>query len=184
MILEERYVHFICEQKLTQGQFLLLYLMYKNRLDLIALYKETYPADDGTMIGKMWVEDLIKRGFIEQSEKGVKLAVKFKEIFCNKIDVAEELLRVYPSTTEIQGKIVPLTAIDIIEVADLYIEKIIDNRKEHEEVLKDIEYGIIHNMLNISIKKFIQSKYWLAIRKVRKTMTDDTHISKQSNSFG
>lgn len=184
MLLEEQYVNFICKHKLTQGQFLLLYLIYKERLDLIQLYKSTFPADDGTMIGRLWIDDLVSRGFLIKEGNHTKVTLLFKQQFCNKIDVAEELLKVYPSTTEIDGKIIPLTAIDTIEVANLYITTILDNREEHEEVLKDIQYAVQHNMINIGIKKFIQSKYWLAIRKKRKTTSTDGIVLKQSQSFG
>lgn len=184
MLLEERYVNFICEHKVTQGQFLLLYLAYKKRMDLILKYKQTYPADDGTMIGKRWIDDLVDRGWLIKLEDNYQVSTKFKEIFCNKIDVTEELYSIYPSTTEINGTIVPLTAIDSVQIANLYSEAILDSIKEHEEVIKDIKFGIANNMINLSILKFVQSKYWLAIRKKRVSTTDDTHISKQSQSFG
>lgn len=184
MLLEERYVDFICESGLTQNQFLLLYLTYKKRLDLILKYKQRFPTEDGTMIGKFWIDDLVTKGFIVMEGNKGTITLKFKQIFCNKIDIAEELIDAYPSTMEIQGKIVPLTAIDIIVVADLYIEKILDNRQEHEEVLKDLAYAVKNNMINVSIKNFILGKYWLSIRKKRKSTTDDSHIAQQHNSFG
>lgn len=184
MLLEEKYVNFICENKLTQGQFLLLYLAYKRRMDLIVKYKQVFPADDGTMIGKFWVDDLVNRGWLEQVGENFQVSVKFREIFCDEITVTEELFNVYPSTTEINGSIVPLTAIDSIQIAKLYNEAILGSITEHLEVLKDIKFGIMNNMLNLSILKFVQSKYWLAIRKKRITTIDDTHESKQSKSFG
>ena len=101
-----------------------------------------------------------------------------------RLSLQEELLKIYPSTMVIDGKIIPLTAIDTIEVANLYIDKILDNREEHEEVLKDIQYAVQNNMISMGIRKFIQSKYWLAIRKNRKS-TDSTGVkSKQTQSFG
>lgn len=184
MLLEERYVDFICEHNITQGQFLLLYLVYKKRLDLVLKYKQKFPTDDGTMIGKRWVEELFDRELLIKKDNKTEIGIKFKEVFCNKIDTAEELLAIYPSTMEINGKIVPLTAIDTITVADLYTPKILDCKKEHEEVLKDIEFAVIHDMINLSLKNFILSKYWVSIRKKRKATTDDTHTSKQANSFG
>lgn len=184
MLLEDRYVHFICDNNITQEQFLVLYLTYKRRLDLVEKYKQTFPNPDKTVIPKYWIADLVNRGWLVKTEKGHDVSVTFKQLFCNKIDVAEELLSIYPSTTEIDGKIVPLTAIDTIEVADLYIDKILDNRLEHEEVLKDIKYAITHNLINLSLKKFILSKYWLSIRKRRIATVDDDHISIQTRSFG
>jgi len=184
MLLEERYVNFICENKLTQGQFLLLYLAYKKRMDLILKYRQTFPADDGTMIGKIWVDDLINRGWLEKTGENLQVSVAFKTIFCDKIMIAEELFAIYPGTTEINGTIVPLTAVDLIQVAHLYDEAIMNSIEEHEEVLKDIKYAKTNNMLNLSILKFVQSKYWIAIRKKRKTVIDDTHEAKQDKSFG
>jgi len=184
MLLEERYVNFICENKITQGQFLLLYLAYKKRMDLILKYKQTFPADDGTMIGKYLMDDLINRGWLEKVGENLQVSPAFKTIFCDKVTVAEELFAIYPSTTEISGTIVPLTAVDLIQIANLYDDAIMNSIIEHEEVLKDIKYANENNMLNLSILKFVQSKYWLAIRKKRITTTDDAHESKQSKSFG
>jgi len=184
MILEERYIDFVCEHKLTQGQFLLLYLAYKKRMDLILKYRQTFPADDGTMIGKYLLDDLVNRGWMEKIGDNLTVSTKFKGIFCDKIMVAEELFAIYPSTTEINGTIVPLTAVDLITIANLYDEIIMSSITEHEEVLKDIKYAIENNMINLSILKFIQSRYWLAIRRKRRSTTDDTHESKQSKSFG
>lgn len=184
MLLEEHYVNFICENKLTQGQFLLLYLAYKKRMDLIHKYKQTFPADDGTMIGKYLIDDLVTRGWLIKVEDNFQVSPAFKTIFCDKVMIAEELFSVYPSTTEINGTIVPLTAVDLIQIANLYDEAIMNNIAEHEEVLKDINFAIMNNMLNLSILKFVQSKYWLAIRKKRIITIDDTHISKQAQSFG
>lgn len=184
MLLEERYLDFICEHNLTQEQFLFLYLIYKGRKDLIIKYKTTFPNEEGTMIGKIWIQKLFDKNWLVHTDKGIEITTKFKEIFCNPIDVAEELINVYPSTMEINGKIVPLTAIDTITVSNLYMPKILNNQAEHDEVLKDIKYGIIHNMIGLSLKNFILSKYWLSIRKIRKATVDDTHTSKQDKSFG
>lgn len=184
MLLEERYVNFICENKITQGQFLLLYLAYKKRMDLIVKYRQTFPADDGTMIGKYLLDDLINRGWLELVGENFTVSDKFKGIFCDKVMIAEELFAVYPSTTEISGSIVPLTAVDLITIANLYDEAIMHSITEHEEVLKDIKYALQNGMLSLSILKFVQSRYWLAIRKKRIATTDDTHISKQAQSFG
>jgi hypothetical protein len=184
MLLEEKYVNFICNNDLTQGQFLLLYLVYKNRLDLVKKYKETYPTQDGTMIGQLWIDKLFQKEWLIKNGNKTEVSIKFREQFCDKIDIAEELILLYPSTMEIEGKIVPLTAVDVMEFADLYYMKILGSQAEHLDILKDIKYGIENNMLNISIKKFVQSSYWKALRKKRVASIDDTHESKQHKSFG
>lgn len=192
MLLEERYIDFICDNKLTQGQFLLLYLLYKKRGDLIVKYKKHHPTEDvekdKSMIGEYWVNDLIAREYIVTIEVNGKntyqVSDKFKAIFCNPIDVADELMHAYPGTMEIDGKIIPLTAIDTIVVANTYGKAILDSYQEHLEVLKDIQYGIENNMLSIGLKTFINSKFWLVIRKKRLLFVVGDEETKQTKSFG
>lgn len=192
MLLEERYIDFICEHKLTQGQFLLLYLMYKKRGDLIVKYKKHHPTDnvaeDKSMIGEYWVNDLIKREYIVteviDGKNTYQLANKFRKAFCNPLDIADELVSAYPSTMEIDGKIIPLTAIDTVIVAQTYGKAIMESQEEHLEVLKDIEYGKENNLLSMGLKTFINSKYWLALRKKRLLFVDGDNSSKQNNTFG
>lgn len=188
MLLEEHYVEFLIEHKLTQEQFLLLYLIYKGRKDLIIKYKNTFPTSDNTMIGKYWIDDLIKKGFIEFKDTTNNaiptVSLKFREIFCNPIDVAEELLKVYPNTMEIDNKIVPLTAVDIVWVAKEYSNAIKGSQQEHLEVIKDIDFAIKTNALSLGLKAFINSRYWIGIRKKRLVTNTDDLQSKQNQTFG
>ncbi len=192
MLLEERYIDFICEHSLTQGQFLLLYLLYKQRGDLIIKYKKFHPtenvSEDKSMIGEYWVKDLIRREYIVTVEVDgrdtYQVSDKFKAIFCDPYVVAEELIMAYPSTMEIDGKIIPLTAIDTVVVANTYGKAILDCYTEHLEVLKDIKYGKENNMLSIGLKTFINSKFWLGIRKKRLMFVDGDNETKQTNTFG
>ena len=52
MILEDAYIKFLIEHNLTQSQYLMLHLIYKNRGDLVKQYKDKFPSEDGTMIGQ------------------------------------------------------------------------------------------------------------------------------------
>jgi hypothetical protein len=168
MIVEDSYVSFLIEHDITQAQFLLLYLIYKNRPDLIRKYKEKFPSDDGTMIGQYYTDDLIKKGLlIKSKEDKITLSTKFLSIFINKHEACEQIFSVYPTHYNKDGMDIPLTAMDRNIFANLYDTYIQSSILEHLEVIKDIQYAKENNILNIGIEKFLKSKYWLIIRPKR-----------------
>jgi hypothetical protein len=169
MILEDSYLQFLIEHKLTQGQFLLLYLIYKDRGDLILKYKENFPTEDGTMIGKYFIDDLLKKGFLEESltTGTITIGKKFKEAFINKHRATEEIFDIYPTHFSKDGVDIPLTAMDRNVFANLYDITIQSSFLEHEEILKDIQFGKEKSMLNLGIEKFLKSHYWKVIREIR-----------------
>lgn len=168
MILEDSYIKFIIDNKLTQGQFLLLYLLYKNRPDLIKQYKERFPSEDGTMIGQYFIDDLFTRGFLEKLASGtIRVTKVFLEAFINKHTASDQIFDIYPTHFNMSGTTIPLTAMDRNLFADLYDIAIQSSIHEHLEIVEDIHYAIKHELLKIGIDKFIKSKYWTVIRPMR-----------------
>ena len=167
MILEDAYVKFLIEHKLTQGQYLLLHLIHKGRPDLIKAYKENFPADDNSMIGSYLTQDLFNKGFLEKRGEVVVITSKFLEIFISKHTATEEIFDIYPTHFSKDGVQIPLSAMDRNVFANLYDAAIQSSVIEHIEVVKDIKYAIEHNLLMIGIDKFVKSKYWLTIRPKR-----------------
>jgi hypothetical protein len=47
----ERYINFITTNKLTQAEFLFLYLIRRKNHEAMVKYKEAFPSEDGSMIG-------------------------------------------------------------------------------------------------------------------------------------
>ncbi len=169
MIAEDAYVNFLIKYDLTQSQVLLLHLLYKKRVDLIRRYKEVFPNDDGTMIGEVFVNDLIKKGFLVKNPEteSIKLGTKFYEAFIDKDEACEHVFSIYPTHINKDGVELPLSAMDrnvFANLYDIYIKSSVD---EHLEVIKDIEYAKQNNLLNIGIEKFLKSKYWLVLRPKR-----------------
>ena len=181
MILLDKYVKFITTHKLTERQMLILLLVYYKREDLIGLYKKTY--DVKILITKENKEVLYQRGFLITDDSGNNvLTKKFKDYFIDKDIATDEIFDIYPVSMMHNGITIPLKGMDRSIFANLYIMAIMGSIDEHQEVIKDIEYGKVHNMLNIGIEKFLKSKYWLGIRKARlenktiidtKTLTDN-----------
>lgn len=167
MILEDSYVKFLVEHGLTQNQYLLLHLVYKKRPDLIKVYKQAFPSDDDTMIGQYFIDDLFKKGFLEKKGDTIVVSSKFLEAFIDKHTASDEIFEVYPTHWSKDGVSIPLSAMDRNVFANLYDKAIGSSILEHLEVVKDINFAIQENLLNIGIDKFVKSKYWLIIRPKR-----------------
>lgn len=168
MILEDSYIGFLIQNKLTQSQYLLLHLVYKQRPDLIKAYKETFPSGDTTMIGQYYIDDLFRREFLIKKQDGtIELGEAFLSIFINKHTASEEIFNLYPTHWIKDGVSIPLSAMDRNVFANLYDIAIQSSILEHIEVVKDIKFAIQENLLNIGLDKFVKSKYWQMIRPKR-----------------
>lgn len=168
------YVEFIAKNKLTQAQFLLLYCLRFNETDAINNYKRAFPTDDGTMIGKPSIQDLMDRGFIvhigdSNRISDYKITDKFNHAFiANHFMAGEELQRAYPGYVIINGANIPLTTMDSYQLANLYAERIKYSIEEHLQVIEDVKYGRDHNLISSKIENFVKGEIWLKIREIRR----------------
>lgn len=181
MINVDSYVPFIIKHKLTQQQFLLLYLLYTERVDLIKKYKASFPTDDGTMLGKYFTDDLIKRKFLNKSISGnvmsITLTDKFTKLFENVDSMCEQILSAYPAFTMSSGGTkMPLTLVDIDELKMIYLNVVGIDPVEYKEILSDIEYGKKHSLINYRIDKFFKSLFYKKIRELRRGETRDVNV--------
>lgn len=168
----ERYVKFITDNNLTQRQFLFLYLRYMDRFDLMKKYMEKFPTEDGKFLGGVELKDLIEREFIIKVEdtgkaKDYKIGDNFKKIFIDKHIAADQLLNAYPSFMVSDGKKMPLTLMDKYDLMNTYANRIAHSIEEHEEVLKDLKYGLDNDLIKFKIENFIRSEFWVHLRKLR-----------------
>lgn len=168
MILIDQYINFIIANQITPTQYLLLHLLKESRLDLIKRYKEGFPTEDGTMIPKEEIKELVDKGFIIKDGKKFMLAIKVHDLFVTPEKAVDEIYDIYPAFLESdKGVSIPMNSMDKEVFKNIYIPKIMGNVKEHQEVLKDIEYGLEHNLLRMGINKFLTSEQWKGIRKLR-----------------
>ena len=167
MILLESYINYIIIHKLTQEQFLLLHILYQERKDLLDKYKKAFPNEEGTMISKYQINDLIRREFIIKTKTGFKLGKKFLEIFVDSDLATEEIYELYPPFIERNGVSIPLTTMDRRLFGKIYINKIKGSYDEHEEIKKDIQYAINYGLISTGIEKFLTSEQWKTFRKLR-----------------
>lgn len=173
MILLEPYIKFLIEHDLTQDQFLLLELLYHNRIDLIRKYKKQFPTDDGTMISKYLISKLVDKEFLLVKNNQYALGNKFIEIYVTPEIATNEIFNLYPPfIIKDNGVQVPLTSMDRNIFKNIYIRKIKYNLKEHKEILKDLKYGVDKGLIKIGINKFLTSEQWKAFRNMRKKEKD------------
>lgn len=164
-----RYIDFIVKHKLTQSQFLMLYLIRRKSFSVIEKYKKAFPTEDGTMIGLINIQDLIDRGFLEKVEDlNYIVTDKFNNIFLsNHFIAADEFWSLYPGFVNINGKNIPLTNMDKYAFSNIYGERIDYSVDEHNEVIKDIKFGRENNLITSNIENFVRSESWHKIREVR-----------------
>lgn len=169
----ERYIDFITKNKLTQAQFLMLYLVYRKKIACINRYKESFPTTDGSMIGDANKLDLIKRGFLVKVGEGTsnndyEITEKFTDLFYKDItNAANQVWDLYPGFIKINGINTPLTNMDKFRFANIYGERIDYSIDEHKEVVKDVQFGRANDLLRTNIEKFVTSEGWLKLRSVR-----------------
>lgn len=173
MVIEiEDYVDFIVKNNLTQTQFLFLYLLHFERYDLMKKYMSKFPTEDGTFLGIGLREDLVNRNFIiktseEATASSYKIGEAFKDIFIDKIVAGNEFWDLYPIYVMSNGKRLPLNLMDKYDFYRLYGQRINYQRKEHEEVMKDLQYAIDNYLIFGKIETFVKSEQWQSIRKIR-----------------
>ncbi len=172
MIDTDRYIPFLKKNKLTSNQFLLLLLIYEKKWKLITEYKLMFPTDDGSMIGKFPLEDLIQRGFINKVKDNPKadsyiITKKFTKIFCDEFEAGNQIWDLYPRIIVSGGVEFALKLTDKNEFRKEYHKRIRGNYEEHLEVIKDLEYAIENRLIKGKIENFVKSEAWTDIRKER-----------------
>lgn len=168
MINHTDYLDFLFTTGLSQPQFLLLYLIYKKDQDSINRYKERFPTGDGTMIGKYYTKQLIEEGWLTvTTDKTLKVTHKFRKYFVINETALNELLDIYPPFIDKEGVNIPLVTVDKYQYSLKYNRRIMKSVREHDEVVKDLQFGIDKGYIRFGIVKFIDSEMWIPLRKLR-----------------
>jgi hypothetical protein len=168
MILHKFYLQFLFKTGLTQSQFLLLHLIYNKDQKYIDMYKERFPTDDGTMIGKVPTQQLLNEGWLTvNKDRILQVTDKFKEYYVIDEIALEELIQIYPPFYDKGGVKIPLVTVSKHEYSLKYGRKIYNSYQEHKEVMKDLQFAVNNNLINFGIAKFIDSDMWIKLRPMR-----------------
>ena len=183
------YLDYLIEHKLTQQQFLFLSLLRLNNKELVRKYKSAICSDGDKIIGDVLLDDLIHRGYVNwdgktNTFKSYVLTDKFLDIFVDKYIAGNEIWNLYPSIVQSGGRTFPLSLMDKNEFRELYFNAINGSRLEHEEVMKDLTYGIEQSLIKGKIDMFVKSEFWLELRKLRLgTVKSITNVKSLDNEF-
>lgn len=178
MINVELYLNFVLKTKITQSQFLFLYLIYYRSIDkkkvttLVEKYREAYPSEDGTLIGRAMLNDLVQRKFIikikdDGKMSDYKLTDKFLKHFVDKYTAGNEIWDLYPTSLVTATKNYPLTAMDKNLFRELYWTAIKGSVEEHEQVKQDLVWAKENNRIDMKIENFVRSEHWTRLRDER-----------------
>lgn len=185
MLLDEPdyYVDFLCKNQLSTNQFLLLYLLYTEKMakDLQdGRLKYTIAGNIYKWLdkGQGWTEseiaDLIKKEYVISISKSnyeidqLVLTNKFVDLmFINTGDAFEELLELYPPTVTVQNTTFMTKACDLDACSKAYSKAIKNSNRKHQEVIELLKYGIEKKLVNTKIDKFVSGKLWEDLRRIK-----------------
>lgn len=183
MLLDDpvNYVDFLCKNKLKPNQFLLLYLLYTDKMVKSGstlkftkgglIYKW---SNEGAGWTKEEIKDLVNKDYVislspDYAYDQLILTSKFVDLmFINGGEAFQELLELYPDTFNVQGNVVFTKTVDLDQYEKIYVKAIKNSQSKHEEVKNLILYAKEKgNLLNIKIDKFIEGKVWDTIKKMK-----------------
>lgn len=180
---------FIIDNDITEKEYVLLSTMYYRLFDeelpkLIKQYAEKYGEEINgkkTMFGIDIKKRLVEKGMLYKDGINYQLTDKFLDLFVVEIIAGNELIDIYPSFITVNNVRIPLKTESRIELRKLYWQEIGGVRTEHTEVIKDVKYGVNHELLNMNIRKFIESNFWRDIRKLR--LKEQQDLIKHDRDF-
>lgn len=166
----KEYVDFLIKNKLSCNQFLLLHLLYTERMYKIqnkvtytqasSLYK--WISEGKYTISVVEIDDLIKLEYvfgIKQSNKyeidQLILTEKFFNLMFVNLDAFDEILDIYPDKFFINNQTVFTKAGDLDKVATNYLKLIKGSLSKHEEIKKVIIYAKEKGLCNYKLENFL-----------------------------
>jgi hypothetical protein len=184
------YVDFLVKNKLSTNQFLLLYLLYtekmlkvNNQLKFKKIGNIYKWSEEGTGWSEKDIEDLIKKDFIfgvkgkHIDNQGVEsykyfidqllLTQKFSDLmFINANFALEEILEIYPDTINVNGSVYFTKNGDLDKIALDYCKLIKNNIHKHEEIKAIVIYAKERGLCNTHISKFLSKGTIESIKKM------------------
>lgn len=177
---EKEYVDFLVKNKLSTNQFLLLYLLYTERM-CKSQGKTTYTKVGNIYKwiaeGKAWnheeVEELIKLNYVigfpingkYQIDQLILTEKFFDLMFIDTEDAFNEILDLYPDRMIINNQTTFTKAGDLSKVADNYAKLIRNNLSKHEEMKKLVKYAAERGLCKYKIENFLSKGVIDAIKK-------------------
>ena len=181
----------VCDEfNITQDQLFILYATYTRNFDALFKYSEKGRGFDINV-----TQNLVEKGYLEPCVfKGevtfldLLVTPSFAEqIFIETFKAGDELYNAFPGFIEIDGKKVIATKggeyngkhYNKNMLSKMYVEAIGNNLKEHRKIIKAVEFGKEHNLINFVIRNFIMDELWIPLIKEREAILE----KNQTNSI-
>jgi len=170
-------------EKLGVGpyQLFLLKTLFEAEADRVPIYKSTRKMKELGLLDLDALADLITKGIIEDFNKlsitgtpeffmdYVELTPKAMKALNISSFKAMELMRAYPRLLEINGKSFSLVNVGETELSNTYARSLEITDYTHEQVMELVKWAKENNCLNVGLKKFSETHYWLTIEEMKKS---------------
>jgi hypothetical protein len=174
MIEIDKYVDFITEHKLSEHQFLILWLINAKDGKNIAKYRKTFDTfntdEIKELITRGWIDDF---GLVEDNIRTYNIydfivTNKFTEtVYIDSFDAGDELIDTYPNWVMIKNIRVSAKSCDHDELISLYGKILKNNRNKHNDIIRLVQsMKELHNgYAPMGIEKFVKSRHWTILEE-------------------
>ena len=173
------YTEFLIKNKLSTNQFLLLYLLYTEKMIKSKSGKVSYSEATclykwqakGTGWNQKEIEDLVKNDYVMAFPKtytidnqnlygyavdDLILTTKFSDIMFVATDEAfQEILELYPDTFNVNGSVVFSKSGDLEKLSDVYSKLIRNSIQLHDKMKEAIVFAKERGLCNMKLEKFL-----------------------------
>jgi len=169
--------------KVDPYQLFLLKMMFEAEENRIPIYKTAGKLKKIGMLDLDALADLVTRDVvIDYNKTGIsgpaesfiddyELSPKALRLMTTSFLKARELMKNYPRLLEINGKKYNIVNIGEAELSLSYQKNLEITETEHEEVLELLEWGKENKCVNIGLKKFAETQYWLTLKEMKENGT-------------
>jgi len=173
------YTEFLIKNKLSTNQFLLLYLLYTEKMIKSKSGKVSYSEATclykwqakGTGWNQQEIEDLVKNDYVMAFPKtytidnqnlygyavdDLILTTKFSDIMFVATDEAfQEILELYPDTFNVKGSVVFSKSGDLEKLSNVYSKLIRNSTQQHDKMKETIVFAKERGLCNMKLETFL-----------------------------
>ncbi len=166
------YLELLGKDKLSQQQYLFLYILYKKDPSLITLYKSVFPNDENSFLGEYGKRYLVDNGWLILEGEGKRMSEcvltrKALDLFVDPLTAIQELIATYPATRISDGVTYPMANIKIplSTFGRMYMQAIGDDGETHRKIIEALIIGQQNNYPFSKLESFVNSLGWVALFK-------------------
>jgi hypothetical protein len=168
-----KYVDFLTRNKLTEHQFLMLWLVHTKDKTNIIKYKNTFGefklVDILDLIDRGWINDfgIVRDGVRTYNIYDFLVTDRFTQvILIDEDDAYEELCKNYVKFIEVKGTRYPAITGDPVKLSKDYWKAHKGNRAEHERIVELTKRFVNDNKIQkVKIENYIKNQMWKLIEE-------------------